>query len=110
MAATNQSVDELAVTYAALILHDSGVPVTADAIATVVKAAGVTIQPFWPGLFERVLKEKDLDDIILSAGAAGGSAPAAGGAAAAGEEAPAAVEEEEEEEEESEDMGFDLFG
>jgi len=61
--------DELAVTYAALVLADAGVPVTAASISAVVKAAGVTVQPFWPALFERVLKTKNLDDLILNAGA-----------------------------------------
>lgn len=60
--------EELAVTYAALILHDAGQPVTAAAIAAVVKAANVTVQPFWPSLFERVLKTKKIDDLIMSAG------------------------------------------
>ena len=42
---------ELACTYAALILHDSGAEVTADKIAETVKAAGVTVEPFYPTLF-----------------------------------------------------------
>eukprot|EP00028_Trichosphaerium_sp_Am-I-7-wt_P011592 CAMPEP_0168538224 /NCGR_PEP_ID=MMETSP0405-20121227/20952_1 /TAXON_ID=498012 /ORGANISM="Trichosphaerium sp, Strain Am-I-7 wt" /LENGTH=107 /DNA_ID=CAMNT_0008567249 /DNA_START=136 /DNA_END=456 /DNA_ORIENTATION=+ len=98
--------DELACTYAALILHDEGLEVTAEKLATLVKAANITdMQPYWPGLFAKVLKSNSIDDLILSTSggaAAGGDAPAAAGDAAA----EAEPEPEEEEEEESEaDLG-----
>ena len=38
---------ELACTYAALILSDDGQDVTADKMDTIIKAAGVTIEPYW---------------------------------------------------------------
>merc|ERR1712093_570521 len=98
------SVDEQAVTYAALILHDAGLELNADNLNAITKAAGVSVASYWPSLFERALAGKDLDDLIMNAGAGAGPAPAAGAAAAEPEP------EEEEEEEESEDMGFDLFG
>merc|ERR1711879_201487 len=90
--------NELAITYAALILHDDGVEITDDKLMAVVKAAGVNVQPVWARLFSKALAGKDLDDLILSAG--GSAAPAAGGAA---EEAPKAEEKKVEEEEESDD-------
>eukprot|EP00242_Pyramimonas_sp_CCMP2087_P018555 CAMPEP_0198205736 /NCGR_PEP_ID=MMETSP1445-20131203/9262_1 /TAXON_ID=36898 /ORGANISM="Pyramimonas sp., Strain CCMP2087" /LENGTH=107 /DNA_ID=CAMNT_0043878143 /DNA_START=104 /DNA_END=427 /DNA_ORIENTATION=- len=102
---------ELACTYASLILSDDGIPITADKIATLVKAAGVTVESYWPGMFARLLESKSIGDLVANVGsggggggpaAAGGAAPAAGGAAA-----PKAPEPEPEEEEE--DMGFDLF-
>jgi ribosomal protein L12E/L44/L45/RPP1/RPP2 len=56
----------------------------------IVAAAGITdLQPYWPALFERVLKGKNIDDMILNAGGAGvpsvggGAAPTAAAAAAA---------------------------
>jgi hypothetical protein len=58
----------LACTYAALILHDDGHQVTAEKINKILKAANVTVEPFWPTLFERVLKNKKLDDLILAVG------------------------------------------
>lgn len=56
-------------TYAALILHDAEVPVTAEALQAITKAAGVSVQPFWPSLFERVLKTQKLDDLLDKASA-----------------------------------------
>lgn len=106
-------VDELACTYAALILHDSGVDVSSENINTIVTSAGIEVQPFWPNLFAKILAdgERSLDDIILNPGAVGGgagAAPAAGGADAAVEEE---VEEEEPEPSESDsEMGMSFFG
>jgi len=103
-------VSELAVTYAALILADDGVAITADKLSKLVEAAGVTVQPFWPALFARVLAGKKVDDILLSGG---GSAPAPVAAAAPAAKAEAPKEEkkkkEEPKEEEDEDMGLGLF-
>ncbi|PRP81242.1 hypothetical protein PROFUN_02076 [Planoprotostelium fungivorum] len=107
------STEELACTYAALALHDDGIPVTADKIAALLNAAGVTFAPYWPGIFARALGNKNLDDLITnSGGGAPAAAPAASSAPAAGGAAPAAKEEkkkEEPKEEEDDDMGFGLF-
>merc|ERR1711872_736074 len=79
---------ELACVYAALILADDDVPVTADRLTSILKAAGVEFEPYWPGLFAKALESCDLKDLITKIGA--GAAPAAGGAApAAGGAAPA---------------------
>merc|ERR1712146_846838 len=77
------NVNELAITYAALILHDDGIEITADKLTDVVKAAGITVQPVWARLFAKALASKDLDDLILNAGGSGAAAPAAAGGAAA---------------------------
>merc|ERR1712014_182457 len=109
------STEELAVTYAALILHDDGVDVNADKLKALVTAAGVTVQPFWFKLFEKTLQNKNIGDLLMSGGGGGAAAPAAGGAAAAAaggaaaEPAAAAAAEPAAEEESDEDMGFGLF-
>ncbi|KAK8560948.1 hypothetical protein V6N13_026383 [Hibiscus sabdariffa] len=108
---------EIACTYAALILHDDGISITAEKIATLVKAANVSVESYWPSLFAKLLEKVNVDDLITSVGSGGGggapvavsasSGAASGGAAAA---APAVEEKKEEEKEESDDdMGFGLF-
>ncbi|KAH7314481.1 hypothetical protein KP509_21G004600 [Ceratopteris richardii] len=106
----------LACIYAALLLHDEGIPITAEKIATVTKAANINVEPFWPSLFAKLLEMRNIEDLISNVGAGGGgaavaAAPGAGAApATAGEAAPPAEEKKEEPQEESDDdMGFSLF-
>jgi large subunit ribosomal protein LP1 len=109
------SVSELACSYAALILSDDGIPITAEKIATLVKAANISVESYWPSLFAKLAEKKNIEDLICNVGAGGGggaavavTAPAAGGGSAAA--APAAEEKKEEPKEESDDdMGFSLF-
>ncbi|XP_047960477.1 60S acidic ribosomal protein P1-like [Salvia hispanica] len=109
------SVGELACTYAALVLHDDGIPITAEKISTLLKAANLSVESYWPSLFAKLCEKRNVEDLIMNVGAGGGggavavAAPTAGGAAAAA--APAAEEKkkEEEKEESDDDMGFGLF-
>merc|ERR1711963_165291 len=102
--------DELACVYAALILADDQVAVTADKLSTILKAAGVSVEPYWPSLFAKALDGVNIKDLVTNIGSSAGAAPAAGGAAAAdaGGAAPAEAKKEESEESD-EDMGFGLF-
>lgn len=110
--------DELACVYAALILQDDEVAVTAEKIQTILKAASVDVEPYWPGLFAKALEGVDLKTLVSNVGAGVGSGPAAA-APAASAAAPAAggaaaspkkeEKKKEEEEEEDDDMGFGLF-
>eukprot|EP00850_Spirogloea_muscicola_P009507 SM000053S17464 [mRNA] locus=s53:557220:557973:- [translate_table: standard] len=59
---------ELACTYAALILHDDGIPITADKISTLVKAAGVSVESYWPMLFAKLLDKRSVEDLITNVG------------------------------------------
>merc|ERR1712023_332235 len=83
--------DELCCSYAALMLHDDGVEITAEKLNKIIKASGNEVEPYWPMLFTKALKSANIGD-MLSNVAAAGPAPAAGGAVAAdtgaAEEAP----------------------
>jgi len=107
---------ELSTTYAALILADDDIEITADKINTLTSAAKCEVEPIWATLLAKALEGKNVKEMLLNVGSGGGAAAAlaagagasAGGAEAASEEK---VEEkkEEEKEESDEDMGFGLF-
>ncbi|KAK6509933.1 60S acidic ribosomal protein P1 [Arthrobotrys musiformis] len=105
---------ELAVSYAALILADEQIDITADKLNTLLKGANVEVEPIWTSLFAKALEGKDVKDLLLNVGSGGGAAVATGaasgaaGGAAAAEEAKE-EEKEEEKEESDDDMGFGLF-
>ncbi|KAJ6760424.1 60S ACIDIC RIBOSOMAL PROTEIN P1-1-RELATED [Salix purpurea] len=109
------SLSELACTYATLILHDEDISITSDKIATLVKAASVNVESYWPSLFAKLADKRNVGDLIMNIGASGAAAPvsvassgpAAGGAAASA--APAIEEKKEEAPESDDDMGFGLF-
>ncbi|CAJ1014543.1 60s Acidic ribosomal protein, putative [Leishmania lindenbergi] len=102
---------QLACTYAALILSESG-KTDADSICAVAKAAGVEVSNGMAAAFANALATVNVKEVlgcITFGGAAAGGA-AAPAAAAAGGAAPAAAEKKDEPEEEADDdMGFGLF-
>ena len=101
--------DELCCSYAALMLHDDGIELTAEKLEKVITASGNKVEPYWPMLFTKALKGANIGDMltnIAAAAPAAGAGPVAAGGAAAVEEAP---KEEVKEEEEDVDMGG-LFG
>merc|ERR550517_2412047 len=104
---------ELACVYASLILADDDIDITGEKISTILKAAKVTVEPFWPGLFSKALTACNVKDLITTVGSGVGSGPAAAApAGGAGGAAPAEEKKEEkkeESEEEDDDMGFGLF-
>merc|ERR1712090_90689 len=106
---------ELACVYAALILADDDVAVTPEKISTILKAAGVDVEPYWPGLFSKALESADIKSLITNVGSgvgaapAGGAAPAAAATEAAAPEAKKEEKKEESEDESGDDMGFGLF-
>lgn len=85
-----------------------------EKIQTILKAAGVNVEPYWPGLFAKALEGVNVKELITKLGsgvgaAAPAAAPASGASAAAAAAAPAKVEKEEEPEESDDDMGLGLF-
>merc|ERR1712119_94997 len=99
------SVSEKAIVYAALILADDQIDITADKLNALLSAANVEVESYWPGLFAKALDGVDVKSLVSNVGAGGGGA-AAPAAAAAGE---VKEEVEEEAEESDDDMGFGLF-
>merc|ERR1711898_72073 len=100
--------DELCCSYAALMLHDDGLEITAEKLNKVIKASGNTVEPYWPMLFAKSLKSANIGDLLTNVATAAPSGGAAGPAGSgAVEEAP--KEEKKEEVEEAVDMGG-LFG
>ncbi|XP_065355706.1 large ribosomal subunit protein P1 [Calliphora vicina] len=106
---------ELACVYASLILVDDDVAVTGEKISTILKAANVEVEPYWPGLFAKALEGINVKDLITNIGSGVGAGAPAGAAAAGGDAAPVAEakkeekKKEEEPEESDDDMGFALF-
>nr|XP_023016111.1 60S acidic ribosomal protein P1-like [Leptinotarsa decemlineata] len=73
---------ELACVYSALVLVDDDIAVTGEKIQTILKAANVDVELYWPGLFAKALEGINVRKLITNIGSGVGSAPSPGGAAA----------------------------
>ena len=51
-----------------------------EKISTILKAAKVTVEPFWPGLFSKALTSCNVKDLITTVGSGVGTGPAAAAA------------------------------
>lgn len=72
---------ETAVSYAALILADEGLEVTPDKLQTLLKAAGLEIEPIWSTIFAKALKGTNIKEILTSIENSGPSGPNTNGSA-----------------------------
>eukprot|EP00035_Acanthoeca_spectabilis_P013913 m.262484 g.262484 ORF g.262484 m.262484 type:complete len:335 (-) comp16004_c0_seq12:4410-5414(-) len=63
---------EVGCAYAALILGDEGLEITADKIAAVLGAANVTVEAYWPGLFAKAVEGQNIKEMLANIGAGGG--------------------------------------
>ncbi|CAG8486365.1 3689_t:CDS:2 [Acaulospora colombiana] len=88
-------IHDRAISYAALILVDDGVDITSEKLQTLIKAAGIEIEPVWANMYAKAFEGRNVGDLLMNVGAE----------KAKEEEKPA----EEEKEESDEDMGFGLF-
>ncbi|KAF8820961.1 ribosomal protein RPP1 [Cardiosporidium cionae] len=100
--------------YAALLLFDEQLDITADNIMKLVKASNNTIPPFLSSLFVDALAGVDIKQILLSASTVSAAPVSAAPVAADVVEQTAAVEEAAEDDGDSSsdemgDLGFSLF-
>ncbi|CAJ2501251.1 Uu.00g041040.m01.CDS01 [Anthostomella pinea] len=73
---------QLAISYAALVLADEGVPLTPDKLQTLLKAAGVDdVEAIWSTIFTKALKDKDMTGLLttVQASQTAPTGPAVGG-------------------------------
>ncbi|WP_411027356.1 60S acidic ribosomal protein P1, partial [Salmonella sp. s54925] len=73
------SSSELACVYSALILHDDDVAITGDKIQSLISAAGLEVEPFWPGMFAKALEGRNIGDLLCNVGTPGGGGGGGGG-------------------------------
>lgn len=82
---------------------------------TILKAANVEVEPYWPGLFAKALEGVNVRELVTRLGSGVGTASAAGPSSAAPAAAAEAAPKEEKKKPESEpeesddDMGLGLF-
>ncbi|CAH8517652.1 unnamed protein product [Schistosoma turkestanicum] len=114
------SKSDLACVYAALMLADDDIDITADKINTILKAANIKfVETYLPNLFSTMLSGKNVKDMLMTMGSAATStvaAPSAAPTSAADSTAEKSKEPAKEEkkpvsdDDSDESMGFDLFG
>ena len=90
-ALSKQEHDELACTYAALLLHDGDLEISEEKLKQVLTASNNSVEGYWPGLFAKALKGRNVADLLANAGSA--AAPVAAAAPAGGASAAPAKED-----------------
>ena len=63
-ALTKTEHDELCCTYAALLLSDEGLEISADKINKVIQASNNSVETYWPGLFAKALQGQDIAKLL----------------------------------------------
>mmetsp|Transcript_124273 Transcript_124273/g.310652 ORF Transcript_124273/g.310652 Transcript_124273/m.310652 type:complete len:107 (-) Transcript_124273:34-354(-) len=71
-ALSKEQQDELLCTYSALILHDDGAEITPQAMTNLIKAAGCSVEGYWPMLMAKMIGNVGMDNLIKMGSGAGG--------------------------------------
>jgi hypothetical protein len=58
----------LACSYAALILHDEGLPINVENLNKIIKASSVEVESFWPGMFAKALSAAKVSELLATVG------------------------------------------
>merc|ERR1712129_180571 len=66
--------DELLCVYSSMILHDSGLDISAENITKLIEAAGLSIDSFFPTLFAKAVGKRDVGDLLTFGSGGGGGA------------------------------------
>ncbi|KAK4788784.1 hypothetical protein SAY86_020103 [Trapa natans] len=48
-----------------MILHDDGIPITAEKIATLVKVENVFVESYWPNLLAKLSEKRNIEVVAL---------------------------------------------
>lgn len=88
------------------MLHDGELEISEDKLKKVITASGNQVEGYWPGLFAKALKGKNVADLLANAGSS--AAPAQ--AAAPAQEAPKDNKKKDEKKEDSDDGALDGMG
>lgn len=112
---TSTEDEQQALSYAAVILADSDLEVSADNLLKLTSTAGVQLDKVWGTIYAKALEGQDLKKTLINFNIPTGAAPVAAapaeGAAADGDEEKKDEESSEDEEEDDDmDMGVGLFG
>jgi len=70
MSLTKPEHDELCCVYAALLLHDDKVEITADKINKVIAASGNSVEGYYPEFFAKYFQSVNLDSMLQNIGTA----------------------------------------
>ncbi|XBW35070.1 hypothetical protein QEN19_000633 [Hanseniaspora menglaensis] len=101
---------ESALSFAALILADAEIEITAENLLKLTTAAGVEVETIFADIYAKAIGAQNITALLTNFSAAPAAGAAAGTAVAGGAAAEAEEEKEESAAEESDDdMGFGLF-
>merc|ERR1711964_805202 len=76
---SKEQYDSLCCTYAALILHDDNIDISAEKLNKLIVASNNRVEAYMPGLFAKALKNVNINDLFANVGAGSNTGPVATG-------------------------------